>query len=236
MDNTDVFSQMAAELNDHQVTNEDGNIAGEDATPQEEPAASEPKTTEDTDAPAREPEASQPEDELVEVASDESGKRYVPEDRFKKVYGKLKQTERELAQQRTAPQPASLRQDSKPETREPQPTDRTAALEVEILNSTLPQFDPTSDQYDEDLDALGAAFYRGNPGITKIAAARMALAHTRKLAMKNAEVKAGARTVKALQSDQGITSRVTSRDSAQVDPASMTLEEKEQWLKENGQW
>lgn len=244
MDNTNL-EELAAALNGHQVTDEDGALtAGESDTPAGDTAAPEMKTTDEESARAEksadtEETAPQAADEVneTELAEDESGKRYVPKSRFDKVYGKAKQLERDLEAERLrkaaqapastpAPLPAPFEQ----------PTDKTEVLEVELLKSKLPQFDPDSDQYDRELDALGAEVYRANPGITRIEAARRAASYAKSLTKKIAEARAEARTVKAVQSDQGITSRVSSRGETTVDPDRMTLEQKEEWLRANGEW
>jgi hypothetical protein len=173
-------------------------------------------------------------DSKTELAEDEAGKRYVPEKRFDKVYGKLKQTEREL--QALKSQSAQPRV-GLPSAQQPNnPIDKTSALETELLFSTMPQFNPESDEYSEELDSLGAELYKANPGITKVEAARRALLTAKKLAGKVAEVKQEARTVKSLQSDQGITNRVISREAGAVDPGKMSLDELEAHLRKTGQW
>lgn len=244
-DQSDAFSQMAAYLNGHQVTDQEGQVQeGEGQTPHTEPAAEEPKTPVKDDAPEKKAPASQPvaddtEDDLVEVASDDTGKRYVPESRFKKVYGKLKEFERKEAERskQPAPQPNAVLREFEDATKTMgQPPDKAEQLEVEMLKNTLPQFDRESDQYDGELDALGVQIYQANPGITRIEAARRAIKTANALTKRVADVQAAARTVKSSQSDQGITSRVVTRDSGTPDPATMSLQEMEEWLRANGQW
>ena len=58
----------------------------------------------------------------------------------------------------------------------------------------------------------------------------------KKITNKIADVKLEARSVKAQQSDQGITNRVLNREGIKEDPEKMTLEEKEEWLKANNLW
>ena len=234
--------EVAAALNEHQVTDTQGQIAG-DETPQEESAPQE-QTTVEEDATAEKsvdtevvsPETtteSENEPEMVETASDETGKRYVPESRFKEVYAKWK---------------AAQRESSTPEVIKPiapvqaRPVDKTDALEVELLRSTLPQFNPESDTYSREIDELGFSLYEGskdNSGkylITRLEAGRKALDMAKKITSKIADVKLEAKSVKAQQSDQGITNRVLNREGAQLDPNKMTLEEKEEWLKANDLW
>jgi len=234
--------EVAAALNEHQVTDTQGQIAG-DETPQEESAPQEQTTVEEdataeksadtTESTPVETEESENEPEMVETASDETGKRYVPESRFKEVYAKWK---------------AELRKSSTPEVIKPiepvqaRPVDKTDALEVELLRSTLPQFNPESDTYSREIDELGFSLYEGskdNSGkylITRLEAGRKALDMAKKITSKIADVKLEAKSVKAQQSDQGITNRVLNREGAQLDPNKMTLEEKEEWLKANDLW
>lgn len=239
------LDDLAAAMDNHQVTDDDGQIAG-DETPQEEPAPQE-QTTVEEDATAEksadseestpvESEESENEPELVETASDETGKRYVPESRFKEVYAKWKAAERGKAQ---TPAPEVY----KPQAPTPAgPINKQDALEVELLRSTLPQFNPESPDYSRDIDELGFSLYegskdaKGNYTMTRIEAGKKALAMAKKITSKVADVKLEAKTVKAQQSDQGITNRVLNREGEKLDPEKMTLEEKEEWLKANGYW
>jgi len=235
------LDDLAAALDNHQVTDDQGEIA-EETTSGEPTATQEQTTVEDTAIPEKgaETEASTPvedkgtenEPEMVELAADETGKRYVPENRFKEVYGKMKDYERKL---KHAPA-------SKPPSVIPAPLEKTDALEIELLRSTLPQFNPESPDYNRDIDELGFSIYEGsktNKGqytMTRLEAGRKALSMAKKITSKVAEVKSEARTVKAQQSDQGITNRVLTREGTKPDPMKMTLEEKEAWLKANGEW
>jgi hypothetical protein len=83
---------------------------------------------------------------------------------------------------------------------------------------------------------MGSKDAKGNPTMTRIEAGRKALNMTKKITSKVVEIKSEARSVKAQQSDQGITNRVLNRDSNKIDPDKMTLEEKEEWLKAQGDW
>lgn len=231
------IDELAASLNDHQVTDDEGKIeaeetAQEESAPQEQTPAEE-TATEEANPPKEEAESEdndQP--DLVETAADETGKRYVPEARFKEVYAKWKEAERKKEKPFEPPQrPTSAK-----------PADKTDALETELLRSTLPQFNPESKDYSKEIDEMGYVFYeasrdaKGNHTITRLEAARQALSKAKKITSQVAEVKTEARTVKAQQSDQGITNRVLNRDSAKVDPDKMSLEEKEEWLKSQGLW
>lgn len=234
-------NDLAAALDNHQVTDDQGQIVGEETplgipatqkqTPVKEGATAE-KSVETKESVPTETKESENEPELVETASDETGKRYVPEARFKEVYAKWKTAEREKAkvEPQVQPQPA------------PMPVNKADALEVELLRSTLPQFNPESPDYSRDIDELGFSFYegskdnKGNYTITRLDAGRKAISMAKKITSKFADIKLEARTVKAQQSDQGITSRVLNREGTKVDPMKMTLEEKEEWLKANGYW
>jgi len=66
--------------------------------------------------------------------------------------------------------------------------------------------------------------------MTRIEAGRKALAMAKKITNKVVDAKNEAKTVKAQQSDQGITNRVLNREPREIDPEKMTLEEKEEWL------
>ena len=228
-----------AQAMNRQVTDDNGQIA-ESETPQEEQPTLEQQTTVEEDAQAEkpaeseegEPKTDSKEDEIdmVELASDETGKRYVPESRFKEVYGKMKDYERKLKEPKskeTIPLPVS----------ESKPLDKTDQVEVELLRATLPQFNPDGADYSRELDELGFAIYKATPNITRLEAARKAVQMANKIQSKVAEVKLEARAVKSEQSDQGITSRVTSRESSSDVPGEeASPEEIEKWLKTHGQW
>jgi len=234
---------LVAALNNHQVTDTEGQVAEETAgesttqieTPVEDDATAEksveteattPVAAEGTENPREEP-------EMVETASDETGKRYVPEDRFKKVYGKWKDAERKLQQAPATMPTQPVKQ---------QPLERTDALEIELLRSTLPQFNPENPEYSQEIDELGYSLYesskdaKGKYTMTRIDAGRKALSMAKKITAKVAEIKSEARIVKTQQSDQGITNRVLNREGQQVDPMTLPLEEKEAWLKAHGEW
>lgn len=236
-----VDPQLVADaLDNHQVTDDQGQVAEETATEnttlQEQTTEDESATagkSEDQDTLPKEEPASENEPDLVPTAEDESGKRYVPESRFKEVYAKWKEAERSKAN--SAPQPV---------VRQPiaSPVQKTDALEIELLRAQLPQFNPESPEYSQDIDELGYSLYesakdkKGNYTMTRLEAGRRAISMAKKITSKVAEARIEARTVKAQQSDPGITNRVLNRDTAKADPNKMTLEEKEAWLKETGNW
>jgi hypothetical protein len=233
----DDLNSVAAALN-HQVTDDEGKIVAEDTAP-EEPAPQEQTPAEETatdkTTPPKEEVKSEdkPEEpDLVETAADETGKRYVPEARFKEVYAKWKEAERKKVETPFVPKPPQALKQS----------DKADALEIELLRTTLPQFNPESPEYDKEIDEMGYVFYeaskdaKGNYTITRLEAARQALNKAKKITSKVAEIKNEARTVKAQQSDSGITNRVLNREGTKLDPDKMTLEEKEEWLRQQGSW
>lgn len=227
----------------HQVTDDQGEIPEETTSEENSETPEQTPVTEDATAeksadeevPPKEQTKSENEPEMVPTAEDETGKRYVPESRFKEVYAKMKDYERRALTPpvtETTPKPSvGLK-----------PSDKADALEIELLRTTLPQFNPESTDYSRDIDELGYSLYegskdsKGNYSMTRIEAGRRALNLAKKITSKVADVKLEARTVKVQQSDQGITSRVLNRDGAKLDPEKMTLEEKEEWLKANGSW
>ena len=244
------MDDLAAALDNHQVTDDQGEVpaettALEETAPQDQTPVDETATAEksvDEDNPPKEETKSEndktEEPDLIETAADETGKRYVPESRFKEVYAKWKDAERKAEIGTRIPQGADLNQ-------QPvalKPSDKADALEIELLRSTLPQFNPESSDYSREVDELGYSLYegskdkKGNYTMTRIEAGRRALSMAKKITSKIAEIKTEARTVKAQQSDQGITNRVLTRETTKVDPNKMTLEEKEAWLKENNMW
>ena len=236
------LDELAAAM-DRQITDDQGqaiadDTASEESAPQEQTTVEEDATAEksvDTnDSTPVETKESENEPEMVELASDETGKRYVPESRFKEVYARMKAAERGSIKQPEVFKPYAPIQ--------AKPVNRQDALESELLRSTMPQFNADSDQYDRDLDELGFQIWEaskdatGNHSMTQLEAGRKAINMARKITSKVADVKLEAKSVKVSQSDQGITNRVLNREGAQLDPDKMTLEEKQEWLKANGEW
>lgn len=244
------MDELAAALNGHEITDKNGEIVEgettiesqlpEEKTPEEETA--EVDTTTDVPAEASQATAEQPESD---VAVDDSGKRYVPQDRFDKVYGKAKSAERRIAELEAMLQPTATTTPRTPSRATGMP-DKSDMLEVEFLKSTLPQFDPNSSEYSEELDSLGATIYKSAmvvdkhgkqvPTISRIEAARQAVAKARALTAKVSAVRDEARAVKSQQSDNGITNRVVSRASSQPNIDAMSDIELEAYLKQTGQW
>lgn len=236
----DVFSQMAAALNGHGVTDAEGEITGEGETPVSEPAAEDqitPETESAQETPAESEETVPTEETETEqqIAEDESGKKYVPKERFDKVWARMREAERKATEntktpgQSVAPHNAPIEY---PQT----PVNKTDALEVEILKGKYPQFDPESKSYSPVLDQLGAEVFAANPGLTRIQAAQEAMRLAQGLTSEVSGVRAEARTVKAEQSDRGITTRVTSSRSTAPNVDEMSTAEMEVYLKKNGQW
>jgi hypothetical protein len=246
------LQDLAAQFNNHQITDETGELTDE-TTSVEDTAALEENTDDDSASAEKPAETEQSDstsestDSEKELAEDDSGKRYVPEARFKEVYAKLKAKERE-SQKGTQTDPLKdLTRPLQVPNLNTQDVDTTASLELELLKTTLPQFDNNSSDYSPELDQLGATIYKaegrtdakGNfkPGITKIEAARRAIAQAKRFTQDQIAIATEARQVKSSQADQGITNRVVSRNQTGTpDPDKMTLEEKEAWLKSNGQW
>jgi len=239
----DMMTQLAENLNDHQVTDDEGQIAETD-TANETPALEEQTTETEPaqgDTPATPPEEHEDEEQ---VAEDDSGKKYVPKNRFDKVYGKMKELERKLQNPLPPVELPPLAPQSKQPSGKPVKVDKTDQLETELLFTTLPQFDPmpdaygrpTNPEYNPVLDQMAFEIYSSRPGITKIAAGRLALQRAKQLSGQIEGVRSEARAVKSQQSDGGITTRVSSRGSSQVDPDKMSDQELESYLRSTGQW
>ena len=240
MSDNDMAQQLAAALEGHEVTDNDGSVVETDTTNEE--SAPVEKTTEDESAEVEStatteetaPKAGTDEVES-DLAQDESGKRYVPQERFDNIYGKQKATERELAalRQQLAGSSVLNQVAGKPGKGQAPQVNKADLLELKM---ELPQFNPGSADYSEELDTLGLQIHRANPGLTPLQAGYMAIDMAKKLAGKVQGVKDEARTVKSLQSDQGITSRVVSRQATKEDPDKMSASELETYMKRNGMW
>lgn len=241
------LDQLAALLDHHEVTDDEGQIG--DETSSDTTADANETTETNTDITAEQSEESNEQapkaysnetekGEEPELAVDDSGKQYIPKNRFDKVWGKLKEAERMLNE----------RQPSTPAPITPSvPMAREDAIEVELTKIRVPQIDPKSPEYDPVIDELGYTFYqasmrsdkKGNmvPTITRMEAAEKALEQARKLGRQIANEKQTARIVKAENSDSGITSRVTSRVASNDVPGDdASLEEMEAYLKKTGNW
>lgn len=224
----DSLKELAAALNGHEITDEDGQITEleesapqdemEDSTEAEKPAESEVEETQT--------ETNEDETEPVE---DEEGKRYVPEKRFKDVYGKFKSAERELERLRTQPTlnvPAIPRM----------PIDKAEALETELLFTQFPQFSPTNPDYNEDLDKVAANIYQSSNGtITKVEAARQAVTIAKNLQAKNTSIKEGTRVIKR-QVSESVSAKGGQTVAPEINPDNMSADELETYLKANKMW
>lgn len=234
------LQELAAELDGHQITDDNGEISEQTLT--EESAPSEETPVEESASPEKaEDQPQSQEDDPDELAEDDSGKRYVPENRFKKVYGEKKALEREIQKLKESNRP------SKPNINEElnniiaPKVDKADLIELKM---TLPQFDPRPDEdgnptnpdYSPELDSLGFEMLKANPGLTPLQAAQKALRLAKNLAKQEQQIKYEARQVKSIQSDQGITNRVTPRGGSSVNPDAMSDQELESYLRETGQW
>lgn len=237
------FDELAAALNGHDVTDEEGKV--EEQTSEEQqaiPEEKEPEVTETNTAEkpeeSTEPETHSEEDETEpNSVEDEKGRRYVPEKRFSKIYGEKKALERrlkDLEAQALINQPKV----TKPISADPTATtiDKTDLIEIELLKGKLPEFDPDSEQYSPELDELGFNILKANPNLTRMEAAKKALNYAKKFAGDMAQVQAEARMIKTSQSDQGITNRVVNRQPSNEVPDDTNPEAMEAWLRKNGAW
>lgn len=237
-DENNNLEELAAVLNGFEMTDDEGQVK-EEQTHQSEPAADEEITPEEASAPVEKPlpsidEPTQGEsDDEETLAEDESGKKYVPQKRFNKVYGRLKELEREREELLKAQTPTSTKP-SKAMTS--QTSDVTTALELEMLKTKYPQFDRDSDLFSPQLDQLGGQIYKANPGITRLEAAKRAIEMAREISRSEVSIKQQAKLVKAAQADSGITSRVTNRQSTQVDLTKLSHDDLEAYMKVNGLW
>ena len=233
-------SLLAAAFDGHSITDSEGQIAEDTASQEpaleetntEENAAPSEKTAEEEDAPSQDADES----DETNLAVDDSGKRYIPEKRFKKTYAEKKQLEREneaLKALVSSTVPVGANVQSTPSQTSSNPDlDR---LELKMVFKEYPQFNPSSDDYSPEIDTLAGNLRKAN-GLSVTDAAEQAMKMVRKFTSDQVQVAREARTVKALQSDQGITSRVGNRQPSTVDFESLSLEQKEQFLRDNGQW
>lgn len=236
------IEDLAEALNGREVTDENGEIAEETATEVATPEEQTPVEETATPEKAIEPEETHS-DDSQELAEDDSGKRYVPEDRFKKVYGKAKALEREIAQLKKQQAPAKAASQIDPELAAiaAPKVDKADLIELKM---TLPQFDPRPDEdgnptnpdYSPELDQLGFEILKANPGITPLRAAQKALKIAKNIAKQEIGIRQEARAEKSFQSDQGITTRVVSRSASKPDIDNMSDKELEAYLRSTGQW
>lgn len=236
MIHTDTLEQLQAALNNHNITDENGDINGGD-TPQTESAPIETTDIEESttaEKPA-ESEVTEPNleaDDDDNHVEDEQGKRYVPEKRFKQVYAKQKELEREIEQLR---KPQTTEQKPNIPYSPQAPIDKTSAIENELLFTQYPQFDPQRNEYNQNLDAVAASIYTASGGnITKLQAARKALELAKNLQAATNSIKEETKVIKRSVSENP-TTRGGQRDSS-VNPDSMSLEQLENYMKANKMW
>lgn len=227
------MSELMDAFDQHQITDDKGQLAEETAT--DTNPVEEQTPLEESEEPKQETAETNP-----EIAEDDEGKKYVPEGRFKEVYAQKKELERELNKLKSSPTTKA----STPNIGEITP-DRAALLETELLHQTLPQFNPSSTDYSQVLDEMGSEIYQSSfrydsrtgqimPTITKLEAARRAIDRAKKLSGVQDKIRDEARAVKSQQSDSGITQSV--RKVVEKKPEDMSLEEMENYLKKNNGW
>lgn len=245
MSDNQAFNEMMQALNGHEITDENGEVVESETTTEEHQL--EEQTTEDESAKSVETTADEEEvstedtetESENDMAEDDSGKKYVPENRFKSVYGKMKDLERKVAQfeQNTEQGRQLLEQASAKSSKGKQSADiKIDKADILELKMALPQFNPDSPDYSPKLDNLGFQILRANPGISPLEAGRKAIAMAKEFASGSIQAQNEARTVKASQSDQGITTRVTSRQATQPNLNDMSDRELEAYMKQNGMW
>ena len=231
----DNLQNLEAALN-KQITDDEGQLEQEETTFTEEPATQEQKQMDDSTQevnPAEEevqepkPETESDETQLVE---DEEGKKYIPEKRFKEIYAKAKENERKVKELEKA-LTYQIRQPAQAEV----PQSKADELEVELLFSKYPQFDPTNSDYDQDVDDLAADLYVAGKARTKIEAAKMALEKVKVLSSKSLSIKDEARTIKKMMAES-VTSKGGARTEAQPDIDKMSVAELETYMKAKGEW
>jgi hypothetical protein len=232
MDNS---QQLAAMFNEHEVTDSEGQVKEDDTSTeistQEKTEIEEPtKAEKPAESEVKESQPITNEDEMQPV-EDEEGRKYVPEKRFKEVYAKQKEAERKAqafeAQLRALSSQATNQQ--------PVSQDRTAALEVEMLFNQYPQFNPSNENYDEDLDKVAASLYQSGRVTTKTEAARQALGLAKKLQSKTSFMKEETKTFKRSVSEGNIV-KPGQRVESQVDPDSASVDDLEKLMRSTGNW
>lgn len=251
MDNQNM-DDLAAALNNHSITDDEGNVSENEDNFEEESATYETTPTEEFEAEPEtgtedEVESTQDDTEESEsdLAEDDSGRRYVPEDRFKQVYGKMKATERELEAIRQLKAQSNLdveksdqpRQRSKGDTSQ---TDELLArqrkLEFKTIIKEYPQFDVNSPDYNPALDEMAGDFVKADPSLSLIDAAEKAVARAQAIQRQSEAVRSNNRVVKVQQAEGGIARPSVSRGEQQINPDNMTEAQLEAYLKQTGNW
>jgi len=233
------IDELVAALGDHEVTDSAGEVKEETETSEEDSTPPEPNEEE---APVEEAAEESPTEEVKEEADeveDESGKKYIPIERFNKVYGKMKAAERKATEKE-----ADLSSIEYPENKESAPTpernwDKADVLEVKLA---YPQFDPkpdaegepTNSEYSRELDELAFSYLQADPKITPMQAAQKSLKTFEKLTRKEVEVRTKAKKVKLSASETPLSGRNRSKGSGEPDPGKMSFKEMESYLRETG--
>lgn len=240
-----MIDDLAAAFDNHQVTDDNGAILDE-GTSLEESAPSQEQTAEEDTAQVEttaesESEAPQVSEDDLEnvVAEDESGRKYIPEKRWNKLYAQKKELERKLEAQealRLNPQMAQATQKNAPKTYKVDPT--VAQLETEMLLEKFPEFDPNSPEYSEVLDQTAYDIWRANEGqISRMEAARQARKRAAALTQGLNTIKVSNMQFKSQTADGGMASRPAStRPNEKVDIDKMSASEMESYLKRTGNW
>lgn len=223
----DNLQKLEAALN-REISEEENPV--EDSAPQEENQMDDSTEAEKpAEEEVKEPKP-EPESDETQLVEDEEGKKYIPEKRFKEVYAKLKEKERrekELEKALSSKVAPSLQQNV--------PSDKADALEVELLFSKYPQFDPTHPDYDEDIDDLAADLYIAGKAKTKLEAAKIALEKVKVLSSKSTTIKDEARVIKKAMAES-ITTKGGSRTEVAPDIDKMSADELEVYMKAKGEW
>lgn len=214
------IDDLAATLNNHQVTDDDGQVISESAPEKVDSLESESQSDEELE---EQPKVT--EDEPSE-AEDEDGHKYVPEKRFKEIYGQKKALEREIA---------SLKQGARAPTPAPS-LDRTQALEMEYLFDKFPEFNPNDPKYSQELDALAGKFVQANPLLSPIQAAKEAKEFARRIASKIDGTKSDTVIVKKTIADSGMAQRSQTTSDSPIDVENASVDEIERYLKSTGNW
>ena len=231
------LKELESAMNNRQITDEEGNLIDREEieTSQDESDTSEENVSDDTSEEGEdntttdEDEGTQDSGETVETQrTDVNNGKTVPIDRFNDIYGKYKAMQRELEASKQGSIPAIKPQLNKAD-----------ALETEMLMDKYPEFDPSSDRYDQTLDSMAFDIFQSNGGpnggITKLESARLALDRAKKLGVARAAVQSQARAIKVAQAG-GSVSRTSRKVDTSPKVSEMSLEEKERILKEQGLW
>jgi len=239
----DNMTALAAAFDDHQITDDGGQIL-EDETSTQDSAFEEENAVDDSTEAEKptEPEYSETnaedDGEDDEHVVDDAGKAYVPKKAFDKNYAKRKEAERLLAERDRELE--MLRGQEKPVARPVPISDRGEALENELLFTKMPEFDPYAKEYNPTLDESAAFIYnsyrdtKGKPTITKLQAAREAKRIASELTKQATSGRAEVRQVK--MQTEGSFSQAARKVDTTPKAEDMDLDYMEKYLKEQGAW